>query len=348
MPSSIAVATRDTIRPTYFSSASLNCGMALVALDVERPGEAAVADFFRRFRERYPFPPTYRRDLTARGGGPLRGRGWPAFAVERFRVDPSAARRGRAGRTHRRRRYGGARAGCAASCRGRCKQLSRIRFGTIGPSNHFVELQEVDGVLDPQAASAARACPRPGDAAVPRWRRLAARRARSAVRRVASGTRPAGAGADGAQKPLYHFGRARSIRDLRRRRKLYFSASRASDRRDDSPRASAGAGKCDGDELRLRVPAVGYASLTDAAREAASALGANGSSSTPPHNSIYDEQIGGEPAIVHRHNACRIFPLTRMRGHPVFGRIGQPLLLPGTNRTSSYVCIPGEPARRAR
>ena len=41
MPSSIAVATRDTIRPV-FSSTSVNCGMALVALDIERPGEAEV------------------------------------------------------------------------------------------------------------------------------------------------------------------------------------------------------------------------------------------------------------------------------------------------------------------
>jgi hypothetical protein len=62
MPSSIAVATRETSRPS-FSSTSLNCGMALVALDVERPGEAEVGEFFRRFRDRYPFPPTY-RDLT--------------------------------------------------------------------------------------------------------------------------------------------------------------------------------------------------------------------------------------------------------------------------------------------
>jgi tRNA-splicing ligase RtcB len=49
MPSSIGVATRSTIRPTL-SSASLNCGMSLVALDVERPSDAAVANFFRRFR----------------------------------------------------------------------------------------------------------------------------------------------------------------------------------------------------------------------------------------------------------------------------------------------------------
>src|SRR6202795_4050916 len=41
MPSSIAVATRGAIRPTLTDSA-LNCGMALVALDIGRPSPAAV------------------------------------------------------------------------------------------------------------------------------------------------------------------------------------------------------------------------------------------------------------------------------------------------------------------
>jgi tRNA-splicing ligase RtcB len=63
MPSSIAVATHGTIRPTL-TSASLNCGMALVVLDAERPGTEAVTRFFSRIRERYPYPPTYRLDLT--------------------------------------------------------------------------------------------------------------------------------------------------------------------------------------------------------------------------------------------------------------------------------------------
>src|SRR2546428_100752 len=31
-------------------------------------------------------------------------------------------------------------------------QLSRLRFGTIGRSNHFVELQEVEEIIDPLAA----------------------------------------------------------------------------------------------------------------------------------------------------------------------------------------------------
>src|SRR6266508_1953838 len=60
MPSSIAVATRHTIRPTL-TCCSLNCGMALASLDIERPDVDAITDFYARVRERLPFPPTYRR-----------------------------------------------------------------------------------------------------------------------------------------------------------------------------------------------------------------------------------------------------------------------------------------------
>src|ERR1700746_1247765 len=90
-PSSIAVATLDTIRPTL-TSASVNCGMALVTLDAERPTHDAITGFYRRVRESHPFPPTYRRDLTreevvrcaAEGG---------RFAVDRFGVDPAVLER---------------------------------------------------------------------------------------------------------------------------------------------------------------------------------------------------------------------------------------------------------------
>ena len=32
-------------------------------------------------------------------------------------------------------------------------QLARLRFGTVGPTNHFIELQEVEEVFDPQTAA---------------------------------------------------------------------------------------------------------------------------------------------------------------------------------------------------
>jgi RNA-splicing ligase RtcB len=66
-----------------------------------------------------------------------------------------------------------------------------------------------------------------------------------------------------------------------------------------------------------------------------------------PHNSIYEEELNGETVLVHRHNACRAYPAERSGDHPVYGRIGRPLLLPGTNRTSSYVCTADEGSRRS-
>jgi RNA-splicing ligase RtcB len=36
-----------------------------------------------------------------------------------------------------------------------------------------------------------------------------------------------------------------------------------------------------------------------------------------------------------------------MAGHPAFAATGQPLLLPGTNRTSSYLCVPDTGAHRS-
>ena len=64
LPSSVAVATVDTIRPTL-TSASVNCGMALLALDSDRPTVTAIAEFYRRVRERYPYPAGNRRELSA-------------------------------------------------------------------------------------------------------------------------------------------------------------------------------------------------------------------------------------------------------------------------------------------
>jgi RNA-splicing ligase RtcB len=341
MPSSIAVATRSTIQPTY-TSASLNCGMALVATDVGRPGDAAVAEFYRRFRARYPYPPTYRRDQTPPEVIRCAAEG-SAFAAERFGVDQEdvdrVELRGRVELGH----LGGAdrvRRELPWSVR----QLSRIRFGTIGPSNHFVELQEVAEVFDPEAAAALGLAlgqvtlqyhggggSLPGELGLLFGRR---KRYPRAVRLQMA-----------VQKPLYHFGRARSVAELRRRRALFFSdAAPAVDR--DTPEGeqlmlAAGMAMNYGFAFRLAT----YATLR---RLLDSCFGAAGSRLVvdTSHNSIYEEEANGEAAIVHRHNACRIFPASERRDHPVFGTIGQPLLVPGTGRTSSYVCIPGEHPER--
>jgi RNA-splicing ligase RtcB len=342
MPSSIVVATRSTIQPTY-TSASLNCGMALVTTDIDLPGDAAVAEFYRRFRERYPYPPSYRRDLT----------GWEVvrcasegadFAAERFGVHREELSRvelgGRVDVAH----LGGVdrvRRELPWSVR----QLGRIRFGTIGPSNHFVELQEVVEVFDPDAAAALGLAlgqitlqyhggggSLPGELGLLFGRRK--RRPRAAGMQMA------------VQKPLYHFGRARSIAELQRRRALFFS--------DDPPPVDRST--AEGEQLALaNAMAMNYgfafrlctyATLRMLLHRCLGARTARLLVDTS-HNSIYEEAVKGEPAIVHRHNACRIFPASELAGHPVFAGTGQPLLLPGTGRTSSYVCIPGDHPERS-
>jgi tRNA-splicing ligase RtcB len=340
MPSSIAVATRDTIRPTL-TSASLNCGMALLALDTERPGTAAIKDFYDRVRKTYPYPPTYRRDLTpdevircAADGG--------RFAVDRYELDPAELGRVEEGGRLDTDVYGGVER-VRRELPWSVLQLSRIRFGTIGPSNHFIELQEVDEVLDSEAADLlglelgqitlqyhGGGGSLPGELGLlfgPRRRYPRPVRVQMAV-----------------QKPLYHFARARSIEQLRLRKALYFSSGyppveRAGPEGERLMLANAMAMNY-GFAFRLSA----YASLRSLLRESFGAAARLIIDS--PHNSIYEETVDGATAVVHRHNACRIYPAGDVPD-PVFGTMGRPLLLPGTNRTSSYVCVPGAGAHRS-
>jgi len=60
------------------------------------------------------------------------------------------------------------------------------------------------------------------------------------------------------------------------------------------------------------------------------------------HNSIYEETINGKVVWAHRHNACQALPASRLKEHPIFSITGQPVILPGTNQTSSFICAAGE------
>jgi RNA-splicing ligase RtcB len=342
MPSSIAVATRETIRPT-FTSASLNCGMALVALATERPAAAAVTDFYTRVRKRYPYPPTYRLDLTpeevvrcaAEGGH---------YAVERFEIDPAELVKVEEGGLVDVERYGGAER-VRRELPWSVKQLSRIRFGTIGKSNHFIELQEVEEVLDAEAAELLglergqiTLQYHGGGGSLPGELGLLFGRRKRYPRPVRVQM--------AVQKPLYHLGRARSLEELRRRKALYFSGGCPPVERDGAEGerlmlANAMAMNY-GFAFRLST----YAGLRTLLRES---LGVTETRLIvdSAHNTIYEQNLGGQTVLVHRHNACRVYPASAQPDHPVFGTIGRPLLLPGTNRTCSYVCVPADRADRS-
>jgi tRNA-splicing ligase RtcB (3'-phosphate/5'-hydroxy nucleic acid ligase) len=339
MPSSIAVATTGEIRPAL-TDAALNCGMALMTLDVERPPASAVTDFYRQVAARFPSPPDWRRELTS--GEVLRAAAEGAdFAAERYGLsDDDLDRIEERGRLDID-AYGGARR-AARELPWLVVQLSRLRFGGIGPSTHFLELQEVEDVLDP--AAAAELGVRAGQVTVQfhngggvltgQLGALYAKR-RSASRMLRAEM--------SVQRPLTHLLTPRS--GLRQRLAAYFTEG-------------CPAVPVDGDDGRRILLATrlamnyGFAyrmaTYAELRRMAGSAFGATARLVVDsPHNSIYEEEVAGTRAFVHRHNACRAYPAALMTKHPAFARTGQPLLLPGTNRTSSYLCVPEEGAHRS-
>lgn len=336
MPSSIAVATRDTIRPTM-TCCSLNCGMALVALDIDRPAAAQIGAFYDRVRERLPYPPTYRPGLTREEviRCAVEGAG---FAVDRYGVDPAALERIEEGGKLDTERYGGADR-IRRELPWSVQQLSRIRFATIGPSNHFLELQQVEEVLDPQAAALLGV-----EAGQVTMQYHGGPGALSGELGVLFGRRkryPKGLRIQMAvQKPLYHLASARSIAELNLRRKLYFSGGFPPVERDgvegERLMLSTVLAMNFGFAFRASIFGILNGLLRDSLGVQESRLIVDS-----PHNTIYEEEVDGASAIVHRHNAARAYPASRMPEHPVFGQIGQAVLLPGTNRTSSYLCVAG-------
>ncbi|MEA2557578.1 MAG: hypothetical protein QOG88_1116 [Actinomycetota bacterium] len=342
MPSSIAVATTGTIRPTLTSS-SVNCGMALIALDTDRPSDEAIASFYREVRTRYPDPPGWRRELT-REESLLAGADGARFAAERYGMDPSALDRIEEGGRLDVGPYGG-----ASRLRKELPWLSweaaRMRFGTIGPSNHFVELQVVEEIFDEAAAS-----------------RLGISEGQLTLQYHAGGGLLTGQVGRlffrrkkmskplklqmAVAKPLFHLASARSAAELRRRYALYF--------RDAAPGVPVES--VEGQRLMLANAAAmnygfafrvaTYAGLTDIARRT---FGLRAASLVvdSPHNSIYEEDVNGRTAVVHRHNSCRAYPAERFAPDTAFGEVGQAVLVPGLARTSSYLGVAGAESDRS-
>ena len=57
------------------------------------------------------------------------------------------------------------------------------------------------------------------------------------------------------------------------------------------------------------------------------------------HVTIQEEEHGGETLWVHRHGANAAMPPSRCAGHPVFGRTGQPIPIPGSMGSDSYIGV---------
>jgi tRNA-splicing ligase RtcB len=341
MPSSIAVATQGSIRP-LFTSASVNCGMALIGLDMGAPDRTAIHRFYDAVRRQYPHPPAWRFDLTTAETIRAATEG-AEFAVDRYGLEPEALERIEEGGRLDVERYGGA-TRLRRELPWPSWQISRMRFGTIGPSNHFVELQAVEEILDPLAAT-----------------RLGLEQGQTTIQYHAGGGQLTGqVGRVFARrkkmskplrlqlmvaKPMAHLTSARSLAQARERIALYFR-----------PETTVHRDSVEGRRMLLANAAAmnygfafrgaTYGGLLAAARRA---LGARAGRLIvdSPHNSIYEEDVDGENAVVHRHNACRAYPARRMPPGTAFGEVGQAVLVPGTNRTSSYVCVADDRAERS-
>jgi tRNA-splicing ligase RtcB (3'-phosphate/5'-hydroxy nucleic acid ligase) len=339
LPSSVAVATRGTVRPDLTGS-SVNCGMALIAVDSEVPNDRAIDTFMRSVRERYPYPTRGAKELTGTEVRRAASRG-AEFAVERWETPADDLERIEEGGRLDLEPYGGM---------GRLDrelpelavQLARFRFGTVGPSNHFVELQRVEEVLDPARASLLGV--REGQLTIQYHGGggvLAGELGRMFFRRKDYPRQIRAVNA--VLKPWFHLRSPATLAQLRQRLSLYFTDG-CTPLELESP---------EGRRLMLANAAAmnyGFAfrmsTYSSLRRIAAQCFGgADGRLVVDsPHNSIYEETVDGGRGVVHRHNACRAYPAELMTPGTTFATTGQAVLLPGTHRTSSYLAVAGERA----
>jgi tRNA-splicing ligase RtcB len=63
------------------------------------------------------------------------------------------------------------------------------------------------------------------------------------------------------------------------------------------------------------------------------------------HNIIQQEVHNGESLWIHRSGACRAFPPEMMKSHPLFSLVGQPIPIPGSMGSASYICVGAEGAK---
>jgi tRNA-splicing ligase RtcB len=339
LPSSVAVATNGTIRPDLTSS-SVNCGMALIAVDSEVPDDKAVDVFMRAVRERYPYPTRGTAELSRRDVVKA-VRDGSEFSVDRWDAPADDLERIEEGGRIDLERYGGIDR-IRSELPGLAFQLARYRFGTVGPSNHFVELQRVEEILDPERAGKLGVSEGQltiqyhggGGVFTGEIGRLFFRRKDYPAQLKA---------VNAALKPWFHLRTARSFAQLRARLSLYFTAG-------CTPLALS---SDEGQRLMLATAAAmnyGFAfrTATYAALRRIAADSFGGATGRlivdSPHNSIYEEPVGGRTGVVHRHNSCRAFPASMMRAGTTFADTGQAVLLPGTHRTSSYLAVAGDSA----
>jgi tRNA-splicing ligase RtcB len=210
---------------------------------------------------------------------------------------------------------GGAEPGRARAVSGRAMERGASQLGTLGGGNHFIEFQTVDRVED--EAAARRFGLRPGQLVV-----MIHTGSRGFGHQVAGDYMKTAERLHGDESPSRHlaFLRADEPEGLRYLDAMFAAANFAFANRQviaayvrHAIRARCG----DGIELPLVYDVT--------------------------HNMVKREEHDGRRLWVHRKGATRAFPPERMAGTP-FAETGQPVLIPGSMGTASYLLLAGENA----
>jgi RNA-splicing ligase RtcB len=341
-PSSTASATEGEIVPTL-SSSSQNCGMAFVRtpLHLGDAGDVAFLDrLMTALRDEIPRSreqPVITRDEALRfavGGAPA--------VAERYGIDPAAIAGIEQGGTL----FAGGevdRAAVLDALDEETLERGRISFAYIGGGNHFLEVQVVEDIIDSEAAAALgierggivlmyhtgseRVGHDLGGLYGVRWKDTSNRRRKYFFRKI----------------PL-HLRGVKSPADLTRRWRYFFSGK---------PYTAVPADSTEGRRLLVSLRAAGnYGYANRAAvfdlilRAARRVTGTSADGwrilADLSHNVIARERIAGRDLWVHRHNAVRLRPPSDFAEGSFERRFGQLTLLPGTNRTSSYLILSRE------
>ncbi|MGH9870123.1 MAG: RtcB family protein [Candidatus Polarisedimenticolia bacterium] len=338
-PSSSAVATSSDLVPS-FSSPSQNCGMSLMRLPLaesdlsERFVEALMAALRDRIprRRREPVIDIQEVKEFCRKGAPT--------AAGRFGLDPAQCATMEAG--------GNALAGeeptldeLDRAADRAALEAGRWSFAFIGGGNHFLELQVVTEALDASACRLMRLEP----GAVVAMFHTGSERLGHDLGRLYTWrlkTDPKRRRGLFWRKVRLHLTRdVRSLADLRRRWAYHFA------RRDH---VAIPAASVEGERMLLTLKMAanyGYANraavagmIQDALRRATGQPGVEVEILADlSHNTIQKERLGGRDLWVHRHNAARVVGPGGLPDRHPWKAIGQPVMVPGTNRTSSFVIV---------
>ena len=215
-------------------------------------------------------------------------------------------------------------------------ERARAEFGTLGGGNHFLELEKVSEVFDETAAAAYGLAV--GQSAILyhsdsgglgyRLGRLYAHRSKVRRRYLPRMF---------ARKVTFHASRARSPRELVGRGKAFVIPQRF---------AWLPTGSTEAEDLMAAYAAgMNFAWANRAALASAAAAAVRVVFGPVPvrlvadstHNSI--SWVNG--SWLHRHNAARAIPAGHPEAKGELVSLGRPILLSGTDRSSTYVCRPG-------